>query len=80
MKDVSVLPSAVVAGYLGAITNDPRLNILNAPTLAKERKVNLTSSRSPATSGAGIKVIFKLGAKRTVDVIGMFLIAFVGGV
>jgi len=62
LKNVTVLPSAAVAGYLGGVTRDPRLNILNAPTLAKTKGITLNSNRAPATSGAGLKITVKLGS------------------
>jgi D-3-phosphoglycerate dehydrogenase len=66
---VNVIPSAVVAGYLGGVTKDPRLNILNAPTIAKEKGIHLSASRAPAPSGNGLKVSAKIGST-TVTIVG----------
>ncbi|CAG7823283.1 unnamed protein product, partial [Allacma fusca] len=62
LKNITVLPSAAVAGYLGGVTKDPRLNILNAPTLSKQKGINLSSNRAPATSGPGLKLTVKLSS------------------
>ncbi|CAG7731225.1 unnamed protein product, partial [Allacma fusca] len=48
--------------YLGGVTKDPRLNILNAPTLSKQKGINLSSNRAPATSGPDLKLTLKLSS------------------
>ena len=54
--DTSILGSAALVGILGE-SSDVRVNLVNAPLIAKERGINLVQERDTATLGAYANVV-----------------------
>ena len=54
--DTSILGSAALVGILGE-SSDVRVNLVNAPMIAKERGINLVQERDPETLGIYANVV-----------------------
>jgi len=79
LEETSFLTTAVLSGYLVGDLNDSRINMINAPALASEKKIELKVSKDKSIPSGGPNFL-KVGAKvgdTVFTLIGKFKKSFV---